>query len=207
MIQAVIFDVDGVLIDSLNANFQFYKDLLKTAGYDLPKFDKFKATYHMTMLETIPFLTGLSSKQEIKRIWKLGETGKVPYPTDKVCIPEGMPDIIKNLNKDYKLAIVTSRIRRGVFHLPQLKQLKDYFHTAVSFEDTEAHKPNPAPLLLAVKRMNVSVENTAYIGDAETDIVAAKAARMKIILYKNRYKGANGYFSSFKQLPQIISSL
>lgn len=51
----------------------------------------------------------------------------------------------------------------------------------VAMEDTEVHKPNPAPLLLAAERLGASGLPTVYIGDAVVDVLAARAAGMDAI--------------------------
>jgi pyrophosphatase PpaX len=51
----------------------------------------------------------------------------------------------------------------------------------VGGDETERHKPDPEPLLLAAKRMKVAPETCAYVGDSPFDIRAAKAAQMQAI--------------------------
>ena len=48
-------------------------------------------------------------------------------------------------------------------------------------EDTDLHKPNPEPLLLALQKLGVSADSCVYIGDAVVDVLAAKAAGMASI--------------------------
>ena len=60
----------------------------------------------------------------------------------------------------------------------QSKNLGSYFEVIVGQEDTTQHKPNPAPLLLAADKMNVSHADYIYIGDQSSDIWAAHQAGM-----------------------------
>ena len=78
----------------------------------------------------------------------------------------------------------------------------------VAYEDTENHKPHPEPLLLAAKSLNVSPEECVYIGDVENDLIAGRAAGMKVIIYaKEAILGADAQTASFKELPQLIQKL
>lgn len=61
MIKAVIFDIDGVLVDSYEANFQFYTKLFKTAGYTGPSRKDYSYLFHLTMKDLIKKITKLRS--------------------------------------------------------------------------------------------------------------------------------------------------
>jgi pyrophosphatase PpaX len=76
-----------------------------------------------------------------------------------------------------KLGIVTAKRHRTVgLALERFPALADAFDVVVGFEDTERHKPEPEPVLLAMERLAGVREETVYIGDAPFDIGAAKAA-------------------------------
>lgn len=208
MIKAIIFDVDGVLIDSLNANVKFYQDLLVHVGYKSPPRSEIFKLLHLPMMDVIKILTKLTSEKEIKRIWQIGKSRSVPYPYDLVSTPKDLEQTIKDLNKKYSMGIVTSRIKGGVFTVPQLANLKQYFKVVIYYEDTKKHKPNPDPLLLAAEKLKMMPESIIYIGDMESDIQAAKAAHMKIILYRSKNLfNARHWTHSFNLLPKLISSI
>jgi pyrophosphatase PpaX len=76
-----------------------------------------------------------------------------------------------------KLGIVTAKRHRTVgLALDRFPALADAFDVVVGFEDTERHKPDPDPVLLAVERLAGTPDESAYIGDSPFDIGAAKAA-------------------------------
>lgn len=208
MIKAVIFDVDGVLINSFEANLKFYQNLLSYAGYKPPTRKTYLKMYHMTMFDVIRIVTNSKDINEINRIWLMGKKREVPYPNELVSSPKNFKQVIIKLNKKYILGIVTNRIRGGVFKLPQLARFESYFKAVVYYEDTAKHKPDPEPLLLAVKKLAVKPRETVYIGDAESDMKAAKAAGMKIVIYsQDQLKSADKITSVFNELPDLIVSL
>lgn len=57
MIKAVIFDIDGVLIESFEANFKFYQNLISKAGYEPPTRKKFTLFHHFSMMDSIKTYT------------------------------------------------------------------------------------------------------------------------------------------------------
>ena len=207
MIKAVIFDVDGVLIDSFEANLKFYQSLMTKTGYKPPTREEFPTVFHLSLYDSIRALTK-SNSEEVERIWKIAKDRGVEYPTNLLSMPNGSKEVIDALSKKYLLGIVTSRIRESVFESPELKTLEKYFKVVVSYQDTENHKPHPDPLLLAIKSFGVKPEQSVYIGDAENDIKAGKSAGMKVILYsKSELAGSDAVTSSFKSLPEIIASM
>jgi len=205
MIKAVIFDIDGVLIDSFEANLKFYQDLMSKAGYRPPTREEFPPFFHLALMDAIRALTRSSSEKEIKRIFELAKSREVKYPVELLGMPKSIEKVITALSKKYLLGIVTSRIRESVYEAPKLAKLQEYFKVAISYQDTVSHKPHPEPLFLAAKKLGIKSEEAVYIGDVENDIKAGKAADMKVIAYsKNKLANADACTSSFENLPELI---
>lgn len=208
MIKAVIFDIDGVLLDSFEANLRFFQSLMTLAGYRPPTRKEFPSLFHLSLMDVIKKLTGSKSEEEIMRVFNLGGSREVSYPIELLNMPDGADEIIKMLSKKYLLGIVTSRIKNSVYEAPKLAMLKKYFKVAVSYEDTGNHKPHPDPLLLAAKKLGVAAAVCVYIGDVENDIRAAHAAGMKSILFsKEKIDGAEVRTPDFKNIPVLIENL
>lgn len=208
MIKAVLFDIDGVLLDSFTANVSYFQALLIKAGYPKPSEEKLRTIIvHNTLRQSIIELTN-APEEEVQRIYELGEKLLKDYPHHLLTMPHEAEETIIELSRNYRLGIVTSRIRDGIYSMPQLANLKKYFQAAVGFEDTEKHKPDPDPLLFACSKLGVKPDETVYIGDTETDLLAGKTAKMKVILYApENFVKADIYTANFNKLPEIISDL
>jgi HAD superfamily hydrolase (TIGR01509 family) len=202
MIKAVLFDVDGVLIDSLEANYQFYKSLLTKAGYKFPTRKEYPNYFHNSLYKNCEVLTN-GSKEEIERVFKIGL--EMEYPFDVIKLHKGARKTIQELGKKYKLGIVTNRLKKRFFLIPDLRDLKKLFSVVIAFEDTKNHKPHPEPLLVACRKLGVKPNEVVYVGDAETDIIAGKEAGTKTILYKE-YLLSNPDFH-IKALRDLIELL
>ncbi|HLC71547.1 MAG TPA: HAD family hydrolase [Candidatus Nanoarchaeia archaeon] len=208
MIKAVIFDVDGVLLDSFEANLEFYRNLMAAAGYAPPTHQEFPKIFHLSMWDAIKHITSLDSEEEIRKIWEMGRSRKIKYPTHLLTTPPHTEETIELLSKKYSLGIVTSRIRESVYEAPALSKLQKYFQTVVAYQDTDNHKPHPEPLFLACERLQVKPQQAIYVGDVENDITAGKAAGMKVIIYsEKRFERADKCTKNFRNLPSIIYSL
>ncbi len=208
MIKAILFDIDGVLLDSFEANLKFFQDLMLRAGYRAPTREEFPVIFHLSLMDAVRTLTKSDSEEEIKRVWEMGYKREVSYPVELLNMPDGADKTIAILSKNYLLGIVTSRIKEAVYESSKLARLEKYFKIAVAYQDTINHKPHPEPLLLAAKTLEVNPKECVYIGDVENDIKAARAAGMKVIIYsKQQFSEADKCTSVFTKLPELILAL
>lgn len=207
--KTVLFDVDGVLVDSFEANLKYFQDLFKHTGYKALSREEYKELFHKPMRDVIRIITK-GSEETVEKIYQVGMGPDISYDISRISIPDGVEESLEQLNKEYNLGVVTSRIRESVFEGPRnnLAHIKKYFTVAIAFEDTENHKPHPDPLLLAAKKFAVDPAECVYIGDTESDMTAAKAAGMKCIHYSSTpLENADGNTYDFRKLPDIIESL
>jgi len=94
----------------------------------------------------------------------------------------GMADVLVLLKEEgRRLGVVTAKRRSTVELAFAQVPLAHLFETVVGGDETDRHKPDPEPLLLAAKRMGADPATTAYVGDSPYDIRAARAARMHAI--------------------------
>lgn len=207
MIKAVIFDIDGVLLDSFNANLKYFQDLLVKVGYPPPTKEQFKPLFHLTMFDVIKTVTKLPD-EKVQEIWEMGKNRAVEYPHHLLIINQGVEETLEILSKKYILGIVTSRVKEGLYEIPALLKLKKYFPVTIAYEDTQNHKPHPQPLLLACEKLKINPETAIYVGDAKSDILAGKAAGMKTLLYsENKFGDPDLFTSDFEELPKLIKTI
>jgi pyrophosphatase PpaX len=94
----------------------------------------------------------------------------------------GMEEVLLRLHEQgHRLGVVTAKRRSTVELAFARVPIAHLFETVVGGDETQKHKPDPEPLLLAAERMNVRPAETAYVGDSPFDIRAAKAAGMHAI--------------------------
>jgi pyrophosphatase PpaX len=207
MIKAILFDIDGVLLDSFEVNLKYFQNIMEKAGYPPPTREEYKKLFHLPSVDVIRALAQTEDDQEIQRIKKINET-QVPYPLNEVKTQANVPEVITHLSQKYKLGLVTSRKTELVWKLPPLAELKHYFSLLISLDDVTKPKPDPEPLLLAAERLGLQPVDCIYVGDAITDFQAATAAGMKIIMYNNpNLENADGYASSFIELLSLLERI
>lgn len=207
MLKAIIFDIDGVLVDSREANVDFYQKLFVKAGYSKPSRKEILDLFHLPLRESIEVITGVTDQVEVQRIWEMARDDD-SRDASLLKFPERLEEILEHLHKNYRLAIVTSRIRVGVDFVFTAKEIKHYFDVVVAYEDYNNPKPHPEPLLVALQKLQVTTKEAIYIGDSDTDIEAAKAAQVESIhLSASPHPDASAAVQEFEGLIGAIESV
>ncbi len=207
MIKAILFDMDGVLIDSKKANRIFYQNLLEHFGYKRPAAKIVDSLFGLTLHDAIKVLAKGAPESKLKKMHDIALGDEIPYPynlvnpTDK---EEGK--ILKTLSKAYVLGIVTNNDSIDLEYAASFLKL-DLFKVIITAEDFSRPKPDPESLLLVAKKLGVKPNECVYIGDLETDMKAAEAAGMRFILYSKNPKGyAASKARSFTEILNEITA-
>jgi len=169
----VLFDLDGTVIDSgaiiLASMRHAAKEVL---GAEVPD-EELMAAVGGPGLEAQMHALAPDRVEELVTVYRAHNE---PLHDELVCCP-GIDDVLVQLRDEgRRLGIVTAK-RRTTVELAFAKvPLGHLFETVVGGDETERHKPDPAPLRLALERLGAGPNEAAYVGDAPFDIQAAKAA-------------------------------
>lgn len=169
---------------------------------------EYKNLFHLPLVKVLQHVIPNITESELNRIVQIYRDDNSLYQHQQVKLTKHAQSVIPQLAHSYPLGIVTSREKDGVYKLPTLQPLQEYFQAVVTIEDTPEHKPHPAPLLLAAKKLQIDPKHVVYIGDAPTDFQAAQGAGMKAILFGGTYREeANAHTKNFLELIAIIQNL
>lgn len=182
MIKGILFDLDGVLINSGEFHYQAWKIFYKKFNHTLTE-EEFKKGFgkkNKDILEEFfkkPLSEELIEKysNEKEEIFRKLAKGKIK------CI-SGAEDLVKRLKEDnYLLGLVSSTPRINIdFVLKEIK-LDKCFNTIISAEDVREGKPNPECYLKAAAELKLKPKECIVIEDSLAGIKAALAANMKCI--------------------------
>jgi len=180
MVEAVIFDFDGVIADTVQVEFEAYRQAFQKYGVAL-SYNEFLESRGGTGLELIDSI--LKRKKVRLNAMHIYGTKKGIY---QQLIPEIKPYteiiwLIKRL-KNYKLAIATSGLSKNVQIMLQSFEIRDRFKVVIGGEHIKKGKPDPQVFLLAAKGLKVRPKNCLVIEDSLVGFEAARKAGMECIL-------------------------
>ena len=186
MLKAVIFDLDGTLVDLLDLHFQGFRQVIKE-GWDLEiKLEDVERYYGKTAEEIAkPFFESHGVKdvdyKEFGRKRRQVVIDKL-HAGYKVKILPGVFEILGQLKSaGVKTALATSNNRETGEAILESARLKGYFQAVVYREDVKNGKPAPDMFLRAAKLLGVKPEECAVVEDSVYGLQAGKAAGMKVI--------------------------
>lgn len=178
MTPAVIFDMDGVLIDSYEAHFQSWIDLAGETGKKFTRED-FTWAFGRTSRETVVKYWGGDLAPD--RVAQLDDRKEELYRViiaDKLSVMPGVLALMDGLHRSgFKLAVGSSGPPENVFVTVD-RLGRSRFDAIVTGKDVTHGKPNPEVFLTAAKKLGLPPENCAVIEDAPAGIAAARAAGM-----------------------------
>lgn len=178
--EAVIFDLDGLIVDTERLGIEASRQLLGRYGVSLTEEDErgFYGVQDLDYYGAIAERYALGEEPEAlleqhNRIYDR-ELGNV-----RSTLP-GVEAAVAACRENYLLALCSGSYRDQIVTLLQNLDLPR-FDIIVSAEDTERHKPHPDPYLLAARRLGVPPRNCVVFEDSDAGVQSAKAAGMYCI--------------------------
>lgn len=178
-LDAVLFDLDGVLIDTRDANNHFYAEVLVSLGYVCPTTDACSAAYNLTMSAALGQLSGERKPARLRQLVSEGRRRR--FPMEMTTLPVNLRLVIERLSDRFTLAIVTNGTRAAVDDFFLKSGLRQSFAATVSFDDVDRHKPDPLPIRRCLELIGVPPERAIYVGDSWSDLAAGRSAGVRVV--------------------------
>ncbi len=219
MTRAVIFDLDGTLIDSL-------PDVMNALNAVLADNDRRPVTRDETKL-----LVGGGAELMLERAFSL--TGKVlaseslpscveaftayyrANPATETTVFDGVGLALETLaGRGLPLGICTNKPHQSAVQVLEALSLDGYFAACFGKASVPFHKPDRRHYDEVAHALGAAPENTLYVGDSETDVETARNARVPIVLVSFGYSrapasslGGDRLIHHFSELPDVIDDL
>ncbi len=199
----IIFDCDGVLFNSLEANRAFYNLIATRAGRAPLSPDEMAFCHMHTAFDSINFLFR-DYPDLMQRAFEIYDgldyADFLPFMT----VEPGMVETVKWLRENRLTAISTNR-STTMPRLIELYNLDTLFDEIVCALDVKMPKPNPEGIELILDRLGCNRNDAVYVGDSKVDEDTAKNASIPLIAYKNRDLDTPFHADSFDDVARLLS--
>lgn len=197
MLQGVIFDIDGTLVDSNDAHAQSWVDTFAEAGYDVP-FDVVRPLIGMGADKLLPKTIDVrhDSEEGKKLLARRSEIFQGKYLPRLKPLPGSRALVLRVRADGLKAIVATSAKDAELSGLLQAAAVNDLVQEKATASDAKRSKPDPDIVQAAIDESGIPKENLIMIGDTPYDVEAATRAGVKCIAFRSggwnsdRLKGA-----------------
>ncbi len=214
MIKALIFDMNGVIVDDEPLHERAFKVVCRDYGHDLSR-DTYKKLclgktdrdgflniikeFNLNGIKVNELVSAKSKEYDI-----LSKTGLMPVA--------GVVEFIKKHSRNYLLAVVSGASSKEIENTLEIFKVKDLFKVVVGAEDITKSKPDPESYLKAARLLNIEPEECIVFEDSVSGVQAAKLAGMKCVAIttsctKGDLRLADAFAGSFLNIDKGLKSI
>lgn len=212
-IDAVIFDMDGLMLDTENLTFQLYRDTMKEKNYDLT-LELFKKTIGLRSADTKKIYEEYFGSEydydyfrnrNMELFWQVSEQKGIPKK-------KGLDELLEYLNKNnIPCAVATSTSEKSASRILKETGIYKFFDAFVYGDMIENGKPAPDIYLKAAELLSVSPENCIGIEDSYNGIKAVHSAGMKAVMIPDLLEPSEEIkplvYRQFSSLDEVVDLL
>jgi len=200
VLQAIVFDFDGVIADSERLHLRAYQDILEPEGITLTErdyYDRYLGYDDVGVFRELGKDRGVPIDQSRmtalierkgRRYDELASAGEMLYP--------GAADFIRAAASEVPLAIASGALTHEIEEILERAGLRDLFPVIVGADQTERSKPHPEPYLAAFARLKAHTGRalepwrSVAIEDSKWGLVSARGADLRLVAVTNTYSAA-----------------
>jgi phosphoglycolate phosphatase len=186
-IRCVIYDCDGVLFDSLEANTKLYNDLCSMVGRGPLREEEIQYVHTHTVFEAIHFIFGKENDLEKKalEILKQKKIDLKNYVSYLKMEPH-LVEVLEKLKGKGMLRAVNTNRTTSMPYIMERFNLWPYFEMVVTALDVKNPKPHPESIEKIIEAFKLKKEEAVFVGDSDVDKQTAESSGVRFVAYKNR---------------------
>lgn len=212
-LQAVIFDMDGVIVDSEPHHKQAFHDTIQGLGYEGLGGLRFEDYVGRSDFELwVDFVARHKPPQTMEELLALKRNRVINVMREVQPIFEGLPDLVEKLATRCTLAVASGSEHVVIEAVLDLKNLRRFFSVVVSSSDVKRGKPAPDIFLRTAELLQVPAQECWVIEDSKAGVAAGLAAGMKVIAITNTYpahelQAATHVVRNYEQIEDLLLGL
>ena len=183
-IKAVIYDCDGVMFDSFEANFAFYRQVIERFGkppLDRSDADTMRVLHTYCNKDVLSHLFSGDDRIDQVRAFSASIDYRKLFPL--MLMEQGLRETLDALRGRVELAVCTNRASSMEMLLESFG-LQHYFSCVMTAGRVANPKPHPEPLLKVLEHYGIAAGEALFVGDSEVDRQAADAAGVPFVAYR-----------------------
>ncbi len=209
--RALLFDLDGTLIDSLEGLAISVNYALRQFGLPLRSVREVRQAIGQGNWRLMELSAGLTDRRKVEQLLTIFHQHYKRNCLVHTRLYPGMQQLLSRLCRNWLLGVISNKNEE--FCLTILEHLKAlrYFKKVIGGDTLKQKKPHPAPLLYFARRYNISPQKIVLIGDHATDMEAGRRARIKTIFCRYgigrlNFSLPDAIIDQPAQLPPLLSA-
>lgn len=209
MIKAVLFDFDGLLVDTEIVSLKIYQEILSEYGFQFSKEEYSKHYSGKTEVENIQRLINtyhlsLTHQECLNKVLDVEQK----LIAQGVELKTGVKPLLQFLKENnFKIALATSSTRERAISILKRHDILHYFDEFVFSEDVNSSKPDPEFFLKACEKLHVSPGKAIVLEDSENGIMAAYNAHIPVICIPDMKKPAKEYLDKALHVYETLNDV
>ena len=186
MLDGVIFDIDGTLVDSNDAHAESWVDTFAEAGYDVP-FAVVRPLIGMGADKLLPKTIGIGNESDVgKKLTKRrSEIFQEKYLPKLRPLPGSRNLLLRVRSDGLKPIVATSAKDKELKGLLKAAQVDDLIEEKATASDAKRSKPDPDIVRAAIEESDIPADRLVMVGDTPYDIEAAGRANVRTIAFRS----------------------
>ncbi len=208
--EAVIFDMDGVIVDSEPLHEQAFRVVFDEMGYGDSHGIDFPAYYGRSDAALWrDFIARHRPPHSFERLMDWKQDVFLGMLRERRPVFPPVPGLVERLAGRYPLAVASGSVNRVIDAVMELEGLGRHFRARVSVEDVARGKPEPDVFLRAAELLDVPAGRCCVIEDSAAGVRAARAAGMQVIAITNSLpadalRAASQVVSSYEEISRLL---
>jgi len=205
-ISCVIYDCDGVLFDSLDANRRLYNHICASIGRKELTEEEMHYCHTHTVFEAIHFLFPQDETAEKRALDFLKNQVDLKVFVEYLIMEPNLLEALEAIRRKKIITAISTNRTTSMKHVMERFKLWPYFDMVVTALDVERPKPHAEMVEKILSRFNLQKEEVLFVGDSEVDKKTAEASGVRFVAYKAAHLSEDAAIDDHLAVLRLLSN-